>query len=88
MRLSTYLSTTPPTSFDNIAPSGDPLFQRTPADNFLRFAYQNIRGATMGKGFDLPVEIESLSDLDIDAMGMPETKNHGRWKTNMSMTCS
>ena len=27
----------------------------------------------MGKGFDLPVEIESLSDLDIDVMGMSET---------------
>ena len=27
----------------------------------------------MGKGFDLPVEIESMSDLDIDVMGMSET---------------
>ena len=27
----------------------------------------------MGKGFDLPVEIAAMSDLDIDIMGMSET---------------
>ena len=72
-RLSSYLSTPHPTSFDNISPSGDQITKKTREDKFVRFAYQNIRGATLGKGFDLPVEIEAMSDLDIDVMGMSET---------------
>ena len=64
---------TPSRSFANLLPCGDTLISKSPTSKFIRFAYQNIRGATLGKGFDLPVEITAMSDLDIDIMGMSET---------------
>ena len=72
-RLSTYLTITPPKTYDNIQPSGDPLLDKPRDASFPRFAYQNIHGATSGKGFDLPVEISTMSELEIDVMGMSET---------------
>ena len=71
-RLSSYMST-PSRSFANLLPCGDTLISKSLTSKFIRFAYQNIRGATLGKGFDLPVEITAMSDLDIDIMGMSET---------------
>ena len=71
-RLSAY-TTKAPKSYDNIQPSGDPLLEKPPDAPFLRIAYQNIRGATSGKGFELPVEITAMSELGIDIMGMSET---------------
>ena len=59
--------------FTNIDPSGDPLRQKTPDDNFIRIAYQNIHGTSLGRDLNTPDEIDAMDELGIDIMGMSET---------------
>lgn len=57
--------------YDNIEPSGDTLRERGESDNYIRIAFQNIRGITRNE--DLPVELDAMHELGIDIMGMSET---------------
>jgi len=57
---------------DNLLPTGDHI----PNDlepHLLRFAFQNIHGATLQSGLSLPDKIEAMSTWNTDIMGMSET---------------
>ena len=59
------------TRYDNIEPSGDLLREREDSDDYIRIAFQNIRGITRNE--DIPSEIDAMHALGIDIMGMSET---------------
>jgi hypothetical protein len=56
----------------NLPPAGDE-FPLTREDGILRFAFQNIHGATLHSGIQVAPEINALLDWDINIMGMSET---------------
>lgn len=59
------------TRYDNIEPSGDIMREREESDNYIRIAFQNIRGITRTE--DVPSKIDAMHELGIDIMGMSET---------------
>ena len=63
--------TTGNSRYDNIEPSGDRMREREESDNYIRIAFQNIRGITRAE--DIPSEIDAMDELGIDIMGMSET---------------
>jgi len=60
------------TTYPNLPPTGDtiPLEKE---NSLLRFAFQNIHGATTRGGLRTPPEIDAIREWNIDAMGMAET---------------
>ena len=58
------------TRYDNIEPSGDILREREDNEDYIRIAFQNIRGITRCNG--IPTEIDAMTELGIDIMGMSE----------------
>lgn len=57
---------------DNLKPTGDHIPTEL-EPHLLRFAFQNIHGATLQSGLSLPDEIEAMSTWNTDIMGMSET---------------
>ena len=79
----TRLDTTGTTTYPNLPPTGDTI-PLTKDDSLLRFAFQNINGATTRSGLRTPPEIDTIREWDIDAMGMSET--NCPWTANQKST--
>lgn len=60
------------TQTPNLPPAGDSI-PTAREDGILRFAFQNIHGATLHSGIQVAPEIDTLLDWDINIMGMSET---------------
>ena len=60
------------TQTPNLPPAGDSI-PTAREDGILRFAFQNIHGATLHSGIQVAPEIDTLLDWDITIMGMSET---------------
>ena len=58
--------------FKNIDPAGDPLIDRREGDGIMRAGYMNLKGSTIGGGFEVVDEIEAVRDLGMDIQGYSE----------------
>ncbi len=74
-------------TYDNIDPTGDPLRERQIDDNITRMGLHNIRGTTMGQGFDVAEELEVIRDLGVDIQAFNEINKpwnaSNKWKYEM-----
>ena len=56
----------------NILPAGDKLKPRQEDDGIFRVGYHNIHTTTMGEGFEVAHEIDTIESLGVDMQGMSE----------------
>lgn len=56
----------------NIPPAGDTLKTRIEDDGIFRIGYHNIHTTTMGEGFEVAHEIDTIDELGVDMQGMSE----------------
>ena len=72
-----------PSTHPNLPPTGDDI-PLEKDNSLLRFAFQNIHGATTRGGLRTPPEIDVIREWNIDAMGMSET--NCPWTPNQKST--
>ena len=76
-------------TYNNIDPAGDLLIARQENDGIERFAFHNIHGTNLGKGFQVATEIESIIELGINVMGMTEINKPwsagNKWEYDLMM---
>ena len=58
--------------YQNIEPAGDPLVNRYEGDGITRTGYLNLKGSTLGNGFEVVDEIEAVRELGINIQGYSE----------------
>ena len=58
--------------YKNIEPSGDKLVERKENDGILRCASHNVRGTSMGRGLEVPHEIDAMDEFGIDCLAFGE----------------
>ncbi|KAL7525484.1 hypothetical protein ACHAXR_001028, partial [Thalassiosira sp. AJA248-18] len=65
------------------------MVDRREGDNTFRMGYHNINGTTLGQGFEVAEEIETIDQLGINLQGMLEINKpwdaNNKWQYNMQM---
>ena len=73
----------------NIPATCNPLKERQDGDGFTHFGYQNIQGTSIGSGFEIATEIDTMLTLGTDIQGLLETNKPwtttNRWKYDFMM---
>jgi len=76
--------------YKNIEPAGDRLVRRREDDGILRVGYNNMGGISLGKGFQVIEEIESIAECGMDIQGYSEVNKPwtpgNKWVFDMMMS--